>query len=250
MSFTNRIAEHINRRKIKIISQTPTEIIADIERADENVTNQGTLINAQTFLDMQAEIQSALDTVSNGIGTFTFVNGQKQTRVDFTSDPQTQINGKLNATAQAVDSAKLGGKTESQLSVSNANTCSTSVNLTGNQTIQGEKNFLNNLKMQGNIVESIVEFGTNYIKYNSGLIIQWGTLPSGLTHGSDHDFTLPIAYSSTNYIVIMVIPNISRANNSINGLATRAVISTNGKFNWTYLADSVYNGRKWLSIGF
>ena len=48
----------------------------------------------------------------------------------------------------------------------------------------------------------------------------------------------------------MVIPNISRANNSINGLATRAVISTNGKFNWTYLADSVYNGRKWLSIGF
>lgn len=202
MEFENRIANHINRRKIKIISQTPTEIIADIERADENVTNQGTLINAQTFLDMQAEIQSALDTVSNGIGTFTFVNGQKQTRVDFTSDPQAQINDKLNATAQAVDSAKLGGKIESQLSVSNANTCSTSVNLTGNQTINGIKNFLNALQQNGYPVETIVQksLGQNgYIKYSSGLIIQWGIFNKTAIN---HSLTFPISFSGESTWII------------------------------------------------
>lgn len=206
MSFTNRIANHINRRRIKVISQTPTEIIADIERADENVTNQGTLINAQTFLDMQAEIQSALDTVSNGIGTFTFVNGQKQTRVDFASDPQTQINGKLNATAQAVDSAKLGGKTESQLSVSNANTCSSSVNLTGNQTITGTKNFTGTLQHQGLNVLTILasSLSTNgYIKLSNNLKIQWGKLDYGSTsYDWEKTLTFPSSFSSTPYIAI------------------------------------------------
>ena len=152
MEFENRIANHINRRKIKIISQTPTEIIADIERADENVSNTGTPINANTFASLENLVNEALETLATSSGTTINVNNTPQATLNFTSDPQTQINSKLNATAQAVDSAKLGGKTESQLSVSNANTCSTSVNLTGNQTINGIKNFTSTLQQNGKSV--------------------------------------------------------------------------------------------------
>lgn len=196
MEFENRIANHINRRKIKIISQTPTEIIADIERADENVSNTGTPINANTFARLENLVNEALETLATSSGTTVKVNNTPQATLNFTSDPQAQINDKLNATAQAVDSAKLGGKIESQLSVSNANTCSTSVNLTGNQTINGIKNFLNALQQNGYPVETIVQksLGQNgYIKYSSGLIIQWGRLNKT---GLNASLTFPVAFSN------------------------------------------------------
>ena len=58
MTFKNREGSNLNRRKIKIISQTPTEIIADIERAD-NVTEEGTKINAEMFNNFEAQINTA-----------------------------------------------------------------------------------------------------------------------------------------------------------------------------------------------
>ena len=43
MDFKDRQGQNLNRKKIKIISQSPTEIIADIERYD-TVTEEGNLI--------------------------------------------------------------------------------------------------------------------------------------------------------------------------------------------------------------
>ena len=58
MEFKDRKGTNLNRKKIKIISQTQTEIIADIERFD-NVTEEGTEINANVFNTFQSEINTA-----------------------------------------------------------------------------------------------------------------------------------------------------------------------------------------------
>lgn len=103
MEFINRNSENSSRKRIKIISQSPTEIIADIERADtvkEGVV--GTQINANTFLALKEEIRSVLDMVTSGAGTFITYNGQKQDVVNFDSDPQIQINNKLTNSANDI----------------------------------------------------------------------------------------------------------------------------------------------------
>ena len=58
MLFKDRTGTNLNRKRIKIISQTPTEIIADIERAD-NVSEEGTTINAAVFNSFQSSIDTA-----------------------------------------------------------------------------------------------------------------------------------------------------------------------------------------------
>ena len=64
MIFKDRQGENLNRRKIKIISQSATEILADIERAD-TVTEEGTPINASVFNNFQSQ----LDSMNNSITT-------------------------------------------------------------------------------------------------------------------------------------------------------------------------------------
>lgn len=49
MEFVDRVADHLNRRKLTIISQTPTEIIADISRAEGDVETQGTPLTADNL---------------------------------------------------------------------------------------------------------------------------------------------------------------------------------------------------------
>ena len=66
MNFENRQGTNLNRKRIKIISQTPTEIIADIERAD-NPTVEGTDINATVFNNFQNEINTAKANSVNSI---------------------------------------------------------------------------------------------------------------------------------------------------------------------------------------
>lgn len=134
------------------------------------------------------------------------IGGVAQVTVSFDSDPQTQLSSlqlnKLNANAQAVDSAKIGGKAEAELSVSHAATagtasaCTTSVNLTGEQIISGNKTFsgiLNTsiLKRNNNIIADDVidkSVGKNgFIKFSSGLIIQWGEFVR--SSSAEHVFT-------------------------------------------------------------
>lgn len=143
MNFIDRQSTNLNRKKIKIISQTPTEIIADIERYDTPST-EGTKINAQTFNQFQAEIDEAntnaseamqyateastnatqaltkantalsnaeqslidsayaknkADEISNNLadrGATIYVNESAVSSVAFTTDPQIQLDSKLD----------------------------------------------------------------------------------------------------------------------------------------------------------
>ena len=67
MIFQDRTGTNLNRKKITIISQTPNEIIADIERAD-NPTIEGTPINASVFNAFQQSIDNASNNATNALG--------------------------------------------------------------------------------------------------------------------------------------------------------------------------------------
>lgn len=55
--FKDRIAQYPNRRKLKIVTQTDNEIVADIELADE-ASQQGTPITAAVLNEMNNEINA------------------------------------------------------------------------------------------------------------------------------------------------------------------------------------------------
>lgn len=65
MSYTNRDVENKHRRKIKIVSQSENEIIADIERYEGNVIDEGTQINAELFIN----IENSLNEIKNSVET-------------------------------------------------------------------------------------------------------------------------------------------------------------------------------------
>ena len=66
MTFKDREGINLNRKRLTIISQTPTEIIADIERAD-TVTQEGTKINASVFNAFQASIDASTNNANNAL---------------------------------------------------------------------------------------------------------------------------------------------------------------------------------------
>ena len=57
-NFVDRVSTYPNRRKLTIISQSPTEIIADVSRYDTNVTKTGTKISAD-------DLQNIIDKVND-----------------------------------------------------------------------------------------------------------------------------------------------------------------------------------------
>ena len=150
MVFQDRTGSNLNRKRLRIISQTAEEIIADVERAD-TPTNPGTPINASVMNQFQSEIDTANSNASTAVSTANSavtaantaaqnasnavttantaaqdattaistanaantkalyvesqladrgatikVNGVSQTEVNFSSDPQTQLNTKTN----------------------------------------------------------------------------------------------------------------------------------------------------------
>ena len=157
-NFTNRKGSNLNRRKLTIVSQTPNEMIVDIERAD-SATIAGSIISADTLNNFQDEIDTANSNASSALstansasttaqtanttansanqtatsadtkattalsnsqtavttaneakakalevegkladrGAIIKINGASQTEINFTSDPQTQINAKLDS---------------------------------------------------------------------------------------------------------------------------------------------------------
>ena len=58
MEFKDRTGENLSRKKIIIINQTPTEIIADIVRAD-SPEEEGTPINASVFSKFEETVKNA-----------------------------------------------------------------------------------------------------------------------------------------------------------------------------------------------
>ena len=78
MIFNDRQGTNLNRKRLTIISQTPTEIIADIERAD-TITQEGTKINASVFNAFQNSIDTAASNATDALSQATSANTRVHT---------------------------------------------------------------------------------------------------------------------------------------------------------------------------
>lgn len=99
MVFKDREGKNLNRKRLEIVSQTPTQLVVDVFSAASDVTEYGTPINAQTLTTLQNEIDDKLATFEARLGetgATIGVGGQNVIHIDFSSDPQTQLSAKVN----------------------------------------------------------------------------------------------------------------------------------------------------------
>ncbi len=91
-NFVDRVSTNPNRRKLTIVSQSPTEIIADVSRYDTDVTQTGTKISASDLQDIVDKVKDLEAKIGQENGSYIYVNNEFQSQVNFTSNPQTQID--------------------------------------------------------------------------------------------------------------------------------------------------------------
>lgn len=95
MEFKDRQGLDLNRKRLKIVSQTPTEMIVDVERYDK-VSEEGTRLNAETLNRFQQEIKDQIKEATSTQYTTVYVSGTPVAQVNFNSDPQTQISNNIS----------------------------------------------------------------------------------------------------------------------------------------------------------
>ena len=88
--FADRVGNNLNRRKLTIVSQTPNEMVVDVTRDDSDITSEGSKLTASKLNEVFNEIKSELN--SQDKGTKVKINEVGQEELNFTSDPQTQID--------------------------------------------------------------------------------------------------------------------------------------------------------------
>lgn len=125
LNFNNRISTNKQRRKLKIVSQTPTEIIADVERMDV-ASVEGDKIDANTFNKVANQVNVLKDMVVEKQGTSIKIgsNTEAEAIINFASDPQTQLNNLQTS---------LANETSARISADTTNTANIN-NLAGNTT--------------------------------------------------------------------------------------------------------------------
>lgn len=111
MIFKDRTGTNLNRKKITIISQTPTEIIADIERAD-NPIEEGTTINASVFTAFQENINSAnatansaLETANSALSDSAIAKSNSTNALSVANQAKTDVTNATNAANEATTAA-------------------------------------------------------------------------------------------------------------------------------------------------
>ena len=119
MNFIDRVSSKPNKKKITIISQTPNEIIATIERADEP-TVEGTAITAQVFTNFQTEINTANSTATNALTNANQAKSDATTAKNSASSAETNANTAIATANQALTKAN-----EALNASSNFQSCST-----------------------------------------------------------------------------------------------------------------------------
>lgn len=95
--FENRVSTHPNRRKLTIISQSPTEIIADVSRYDTEVTQQGTKINASDLQDIVDKVNDLETKIGDESGTYVYYNNVFQKEIYFPSNIQDQVDARVKS---------------------------------------------------------------------------------------------------------------------------------------------------------
>lgn len=125
MTFQNRQGTNLNRKRLTIISQTPTEIIADIERAD-NATQEGTKIDANVFNTFQSSIDTASSNATNALANSTSAISSATQAI---SDAANALNV-ANAASTTANSANTSASTanaNATNALTKANTNSTNI---------------------------------------------------------------------------------------------------------------------------
>lgn len=139
VNFTpfNDVEELNNQRKLKILSQTPSEMIVEISRVIEpSETEQTNAINATNlnsrFNEMKNSLNSALNEKTGSTVRVKDNQGIYQAKdIDFDSDPQTQITNEVSTRANS-DNNLQSQITTNFTSISNINNSIT--NITNNAT--------------------------------------------------------------------------------------------------------------------
>lgn len=111
MVFKDRKSQNPNRRKLKIVSQGPNEIIADIERADTNVTEPGTPINAKLLNDWNTAITTAESNASSAVSKANSAVSTANTANSVSNSAKqtaTAAQNYVNALTQAPDCSQAG----------------------------------------------------------------------------------------------------------------------------------------------
>ena len=125
MTFQNRQGTNLNRKRLTIISQTPTEIIADIERAD-NVTQEGTKIDASVFNAFQDSINSANGNATNALANSTSAISTANQASNDASNALSVANSASN-TANTANTTASTANTNANSALTKANTNSSNI---------------------------------------------------------------------------------------------------------------------------
>ena len=119
--FENRTGPYLNRRKLTIVSQTPTELIVDVTRIDDLDLDNGSKIDADT---LNAKFQSIINQINTlDSGTRIKIVTEFIPELTFDSDPQTQINNEATTRANFDTSlqTQINNVTNNSTKISNSN---------------------------------------------------------------------------------------------------------------------------------
>ena len=170
MIFQNRQGTNLNRKRLRIVSQTAEEIIADVERAD-NPTVEGTPIDASTMNQLQSEIDTANSNASSAVSTANSAASTANTASQNASAAVTTANAAASDAASAVTTANAANTkalyVESQLADRGAT-------IKFNGVSQAEVNFtsdpqtqINNRIQYSELLNLVYPVGSIYISTSS-----------------------------------------------------------------------------------
>ena len=115
MEFKDRKGKNLNRKKLKIISQTPTELIVDMERFDE-VEEEGTKIDASVFNTFQSEISISNNNSNNAISIANSAKNESSQAKEESATALSTANSADSKSSQALENSNVAMEHEATVS--------------------------------------------------------------------------------------------------------------------------------------
>lgn len=101
--FKNRQSENPNRRRLTIVEQQGNEMLVDVERADTNVTEEGTPINADVLNQWNNIIDESNSKSTNAVNTATQANTMSNNALSKATTAETNANDARNYATSALN---------------------------------------------------------------------------------------------------------------------------------------------------